>query len=378
MFSSTLRTKLNSTFGECVNGFHLINSDPIKEAPWESLNALIFNESGIEVGQEANGNHRPGADLFCSLGGISNKSAKYNASQSESSSFKISSYRLTSVCSENRVGNAADVVTEIENRKNFTFYSVIVRSETDMEFNYDWYMIPSDHPSVNPTQYEWTKKIGKSGKGKGLVTGWETNVVDGSSMHIQFSMSSQLWMNVNVTDEMKKEFIVGSVSVGRSTKLNYLDIHRMCGGTVVPENELEIANILCSLGDVVLHHDPVPHHDADPILPKAPTTTPITTPISAPRPGDIIMSGDISDIVWGEKIVFGGALADEQDEEDEEEEEEEEMPAHIAAMMGEMDEPDRSDPEAPYSFIDGLYGMTIGRFMTPSHEEVEHAQESGM
>jgi hypothetical protein len=295
MMSLQIRTKLKSTFNDCVSGFHVVNTDPIKEAPWESLNALIFNESGIAVDQEANGNHRPGADLFCSLGGISNKSAKYDIKRGtgNNDSFKISSYRLTSVCSENNVGTSETVLDEINKRKNFEYYSVIVRSENDEHFAYDWYMIPSDHSSVNPNLYEWSHKIGKSGKGKGSVTGWETNVVDGSSMHIQFSMSSQLWMTVNITEDMKQEFIVGSMQVSRVAKYNYLDIHRMCNGGMVdnsPISELDAANIMCTFKssedsrDVSSAENIVPGLVSDLSIPcpPTPTPTPVTTPNHIP------------------------------------------------------------------------------------------------
>jgi len=29
-------------FAKCVKGYHLINDDPIKESPWEDINAIIL------------------------------------------------------------------------------------------------------------------------------------------------------------------------------------------------------------------------------------------------------------------------------------------------------------------------------------------------
>jgi hypothetical protein len=50
--------------------------------------------------------------------------------------------------------------------------------------------------------------------------------VNGSSMSISFSMSSQLWMNVAITEELKG-FIVGSCVVNRGRKYNYIQLHDM-------------------------------------------------------------------------------------------------------------------------------------------------------
>jgi hypothetical protein len=91
---------------------------------------------------------------------------------------------------------------------------------------YDWYLVPSDFPALNPACYNWRPKIGKTGKNKDAITGWETDQQNGSSMSISFSMSSQLWMNVAITEELKG-FIVGSCVVNRGRKYNYIQLHDM-------------------------------------------------------------------------------------------------------------------------------------------------------
>ena len=224
-----LTTILSNNFVKCVKGYHLINDDPIKEAPWEDINAQILAASGCSV-KTGKGSHKSGTDLTCSLGNMSNKSTKYdNLNQ-----FKLSSYRLTTVCSDKEAGDINLIIKEINKRKNFEYYSIIVRreakddtkdeSKNDDDLKYDWFLIPCDYPPFDPATYKWEPKIGKIGKNKGQITGWNTNIVNGSSMSITFSMSSQLWLDINVTEEMK-QFIVGSCDVALGRAINYIQLY---------------------------------------------------------------------------------------------------------------------------------------------------------
>ena len=212
---------LSVNFTKCVKGYHLINDDPIKETPWEDINAQILSTSGCIINSKSNGSHKPGADLSCSLGAFSNKSTQY---ETGNTSFKLSSYRLTTVCSDKTTGKIEDIIAEINRRKNFKFYSIIVRYEKDNVIQYDWYLIPGDYPQFNPSSYKWTPKVGKQGKNKGSATGWETDTIAGSSMSITFSMSSQLWLDIVITEEMKK-FIIASCKVNIGRKLNYIQLY---------------------------------------------------------------------------------------------------------------------------------------------------------
>jgi hypothetical protein len=215
------RMALSDNFTKCVTGYHYINDDPIKETPWENINSDVLSESGFGVNSQSNGSHKPGADLSCSLGAFSNKSTQY---EPDNKSFKISSYRLTGVCSDKTPGSITEIIAEIERRKNFDFYSIIARHEKATEITYDWWLIPSDYPQFNPSAYTWTPKVGKQGKNKGSITGWETNSLDGSRMSITFSMSSQLWMDIVITDEMK-QFVIASRTANKGRKLNYIQLY---------------------------------------------------------------------------------------------------------------------------------------------------------
>ena len=209
-------------FSQCVQGYHFMNDTPINETMWEDINAEVLTAAGCEVFHQANGGHKSGADLFTSIGNLSNKSSQYDTP----TSFKMSSYRLTTVCSDKDPGSVETIVPEIEKRKNFTFYSILLRKDHPTEILYDWFLIPSDHPSVDPTAYTWTPKIGKQGKKKDTVIGWETNTVNGSNMCIIFSMSSQLWVHIEITEEMK-QFKKASYTASKGKKVNYLQLFKM-------------------------------------------------------------------------------------------------------------------------------------------------------
>ena len=64
--------------------------------------------------------------------------------------------------------------------------------------------------------------MGKRGKKKDIQVGWNTNVVNGSSMSISFSMSSQLWISVTITDEMKDQYIVATTQVKKQIIMDYV------------------------------------------------------------------------------------------------------------------------------------------------------------
>jgi len=212
---------LSENFTKCVKGYHIINDDPIKESVWEDINAQVLNSSGCNIITQSKGSHKSGTDLLCSIGALSNKSTQYDIGNK---SFKLSSYRLTTVCSDKSPGKIEDIITEINHRKNFEFYTIIVRNEEEKEFQYDWYLIPSNYPQFNPSSYKWVPKVGKQGTKKDSVIGWETNMIEGSKMSITFSMSSQLWLDIIITKEME-QFIIASCKVNKGRKLDYIQLY---------------------------------------------------------------------------------------------------------------------------------------------------------
>jgi len=220
---ASIRDKLSINFDRCIQGYHLVNSEPAKESIWENLNEQIFVESGCPVENKSCGSHSPGSDITCALGNISNKSAKY---EGDMGAFNVSSYRLTTLCSNANCGNISEIILGINAKKNFQYYSIIVREETCEKYKYDWYLVPSDYPAFDPAIYEWVPMIGQRGQNRDKQVGWRTNLVGGSSMSITFSMSSQLWMSICVTEELK-QYIVGSCISPKNRRYNYMQLHQM-------------------------------------------------------------------------------------------------------------------------------------------------------
>ena len=216
MFTPDIKKKFRENFTKAVKGYHLLNDTPIKEARWEDVNATILEASGFPVVSQ-NGSHVSGADLTCSFGSLSNKSMKYK----DSNGFDMSSYRLTSVTSAGSYGTAEEIIAEIQKRKNFQYYSMIIRKELET-IDYDWYLIPADHPTLDPASYQWLPMMGKTGKNKDKVIGWETNSLNGSYMTITFSMSSQLWVHMAGVADLEEYKMGSASSVPR--KYNYIQL----------------------------------------------------------------------------------------------------------------------------------------------------------
>ena len=215
------REELEINFNKCVKGYHLVNSSPINETMWEDINATSFAAAGVEIYSKSDGSHSSGMDINCSFGGISNKSAKYSNNKK---SIDISSYRLTTVCSDKHYGAPAEIIEEINRRKNFDYYSFIVRDESDSEnISYDWLLIPSNYVALDPSSYSWEPAIGKKGKNAEQQVGWKTNEINGCKMSITFSMSSQLWIHIEMTEEIKN-FIIARATVQKKPRYNYIEL----------------------------------------------------------------------------------------------------------------------------------------------------------
>ena len=216
---------IDENFKKGIAGYHLVCSDPINETTWEGINAIVFAKSGIDVYYKSSGSHSSGMDIHCALGRISNKSAKYSSGKR---SIDISSYRLTTVCSEKECGTPEAIIDEINRRKNFDYYSFIVRDETTSSehISYDWLLIPSNCLVLTPSSYVWERTIGKRGKNKNAQVGWNTNEINGCKMSISFSMSSQLWIHIEMTEEISK-YIVASATVEKKQKYDYIQLFDM-------------------------------------------------------------------------------------------------------------------------------------------------------
>ena len=153
-----IELKLN--FKKALIGYHMVNKNSLKEAQWEEINSQILTKSNCTILEEANGSHKSGCDLKSCIGKFSNKTTKQAGEY-----YNISSYRLTTVCSENNIGTISDILDEI-NKRDTTFesYSILARDELENKINYKWYLIPKSTDLFNPKKYNWKKKNWKKGK----------------------------------------------------------------------------------------------------------------------------------------------------------------------------------------------------------------------
>jgi len=211
---------LQPQFTSVIKGYHLINTTPIKESVWEEINCDIVRHSCI-VTDQANGNHKSGKDNRFDNINISNKSTKQNGN-----TVSISSYRLSSVCSDKNNGNSQDILNEIEKRdKSFDYYSFLVRDERENStIIYKWYIIPKDCYLFKI--HSLTHKLGKIGKKKDKIVGWKSKYCS-----ITFSMSSQLWFHFNIEDIQKYKICQTEIDNSKP-KLDYSQIYHSFGHTI--------------------------------------------------------------------------------------------------------------------------------------------------
>jgi hypothetical protein len=88
-------------------------------------------------------------------------------------------------------------------------------------------MIPSDYGPFNPSNFVWAPTIGKRGKNVGKQVGWNTiSSIAGTegAMSVTFSMSSQLWINLKVTEEMKQFIVASAIYDGKPPQIDYVTL----------------------------------------------------------------------------------------------------------------------------------------------------------
>jgi hypothetical protein len=198
------KKNVQKIFEDEIYGYHTTSKSPLKETMWEEINANIMRPF-CSISEEAMGNHKSGIDNKFDNWGISNKTAKITKTKK----LNISSYRLTTVSKTNDVSK---IVEEILKRdSSYDYYSILVREEfPNDDITYSWVIVPKDFYTFNPEKYEWTQKIGNSGK----QTGWRSKFMDTT-----YSMSSQLWFHMNFEDV--ERFVVASTTVNVSNTMTF-------------------------------------------------------------------------------------------------------------------------------------------------------------
>lgn len=219
LFENNFNKNIKLNFISALNGYHMINTDSLKESVWESINSLVFLKSDYIIYKTSSGSHQSGCDLYTNFGNFSNKTSKI-----EKNFCNISSYRLTTVTNNKNNGNINDILTEIEKRSsNFDYYSLLLRKEYCNKIEYKWYSIPKYIDILNPFYYSWKISYGKLKSNKNKIIGWQTNEINGNSMKIVFSMSSQLWIKINIEDIEK--YLIADTIINLNQTLNYIDFY---------------------------------------------------------------------------------------------------------------------------------------------------------
>lgn len=209
------KSTLNNRFRNELAGYHLFNEESVKEATWEEINRNLVRGI-LQVSDAANGNHLSGKDNQFGVWGISNKTAKETGSN-----LKISSYRLTCVCSDKDPGKIEKIQEEITRRDgSYEFYSLLVRKETDDgDTEYKWFVIPKTCSVINPCTFEWQPKLGTRGNKKNQQVGWKSE-----NMEISFAMSSQLWLTVPIAEISRYQICSTTIENSQKKTMSYADI----------------------------------------------------------------------------------------------------------------------------------------------------------
>jgi len=212
--------QITKNFENEIKGYHMMNKLPLKESLWEDINTNIVRDFCV-VADEANGNHLPGKDNKYDNWNISNKTCKID----KNGKISISSYRLSSICSNKDPSTKEKIMEEIHKRdSNFDYYSILVRQEDENYKNkmtYTWCVIPKNYYIFNVENQEFIPKIGKQKRRQGQNVGWTGKYFD-----INFTMSSQLWYHFNFDDI--KQFVLASVTIQiPETPLTYSQIYNI-------------------------------------------------------------------------------------------------------------------------------------------------------
>lgn len=211
--NSSIETNFENTF----KGYHLINTEPVKESRWEEINRSFVKEICC-ISDMANGSHTSGKDNKFNKWNISNKSGKID----KKGAVSISSYRLTSVCNEKNNGNPEDIIKEIEKRDlSYNYYSLLLRIEEEYKIIYKWFIVPKDYYIFNVNKFKLNQKKGKRTSNKGNIIGWKSKYCD-----ITFTMSSQLWFNFKLRDIQHYMITEVEVQINNDNQISYAKLYK--------------------------------------------------------------------------------------------------------------------------------------------------------
>ena len=196
-------------FQEVIRVHFALTRHPIQGTIWEDIKCKILEKS-FHICEQANGGHKSGKDNRVDNFNMSDKTAKIDKNDDI---LNISSYRLTNVCNAKKTGDVNEIVLEIEERdKSFDFFSILVKNDNNNSTTYEWYVVPKDYYIFKIVPNDLREKVGKKGKNKDEIVGWEWEHGD-----ITFSMSSQLWYKFDIN--LIQQFRIHSVELNHNSPI---------------------------------------------------------------------------------------------------------------------------------------------------------------
>jgi hypothetical protein len=134
-------------------------------------------------------NHNPNEDLVTEHVGLKKPSLKSGIISG--SRMVFSSHRMS------KFDNLNEMLDFLDSR-TYDSYLFLSRNEGENNQKYSICYMPSN--LWNFSDLTWEPIIGVKGKNKGKQQGWKSNSSDGKiSLKIQFSMSNQLWVDVDIS-----------------------------------------------------------------------------------------------------------------------------------------------------------------------------------
>lgn len=205
-----------------LSGYHAINSPPVKEAVWEQILKNVLSHK-CTISDTAEGDHVSGKDMIANGCGLSAKTTKMKNKKS----LRVSSYRLTTVCSDSNPGVPMDILEEIQKRdSSFEFYALLNRLEYtsiggENMIHYKMYLIPRNASFFDVSETDFKPIVGKKGKKKDTQIGWSAK-----NFSISFPMSSQLWISLDIDDITP--YMICECTINNSlSKMSYTDVAQM-------------------------------------------------------------------------------------------------------------------------------------------------------
>jgi hypothetical protein len=178
------KTVLDSLEQKVLQHHGLYPEIPVKAEYWECIVKGCLN-----VKNWTPNNHNPNEDLVTEYNGLERPSLKSGVING--SRMVFSSHRMS------KFDNIDDMLEFLDTR-TYDSYLFLARNKGESGKKYSVCYMPSKLWKFS--DLKWEPIIGVKGKNKGKQQGWKTSSPDGKiELKIQFSMSNQLWIDIDLS-----------------------------------------------------------------------------------------------------------------------------------------------------------------------------------